>query len=105
MSELNKNTTKPRAEHMTHGELVTEFRTLQKWYNNMKEAVNELEAKHVELKQAYNEAVNLNLTLQERVKNQEALLLNEITSNNENKQMLFKRVEALQNILADARKE
>jgi len=103
--EINKHTSKPRAEHMSKGELVAEFRKLQKWYNTMKVSVDELEADYKELQIAYQEAVNLNLTMQQRAKNQEKLLLNEVTANNEKNQMLLKRIELLQIALYEMRKE
>lgn len=96
MSELNKHTIKPKAEHMTKKELVVEFRTLQRWYNNMKVAVDQLEKQYAELQQAYDESVNLNLTLKQRVENLQTLLQNQITDANENKQMLHKRIQDMQ---------
>jgi hypothetical protein len=98
-------TMKPRAENMTRGELVAEFRKLQGWYNTLRAASTELEGKYAKLEAAHQESVNLNLTMQTRVKNQEKLLLHEITSNNEKNQMLLKRIELLQVALYDAQKE
>ena len=103
--EINKHTLKPKAEHMSKGELVAEFRKLQKWYNSMKEAVTELEEKHAILQRAYDEAVNLNLTMNARVKNQETLLVNEVTSNNEKSQRLYKQIEEYQKALRELRDE
>jgi len=98
-------TMKPRAEHMTKGELVVEFRKLQKWYNTMRISVNELEEKYDIKQKAYNEAVNLNLTMTNRVQNQERLLINEITSNNEKNQTLYKQIEEYQKALHKLNKE
>lgn len=87
------------AEHMTKAELVQTFRELQRWYNDMKIAVTKLEEEHTELQAVYNEAVNLNLTMTQRLENQELLLLNEITSSNKQKQLLQQRIQYYQNKL------
>lgn len=105
MSDLNKDTLKPRAEHMSKVELVQEFRKLQGWYNAMKIAVDDLESKYSELQQKYQDSVNLNLTMQARVKNQETLLLNEITSNNEKKQDSYKEITMLKETIHFLKKQ
>ena len=103
MSELNRQTMKPRAEHMTKGELVAEFRKLQKWYNIMKEAVTKLEEEHAELQEAHQESVNLNLVMTERARNLQTIMTKQITDDNADKQELYSEIAKYQVTIRELR--
>lgn len=96
---------KKKAEEMNKRELVDEFRKLQKWYNAMKIAVDDLEKKYAELQGKYDKALEANLLQFNQLRQLNQLLQVQITQSNNDKQMLQNRISQYQTLIQNMKVE
>lgn len=86
-------------EHMTNVEKAECFRKLQRWYNNMKVGIDELEVKYAKLQNENNTIEARNVQLLKRLDFMARMYQDQITISNADKNNYLERIQKMELII------